>query len=105
MTYVAEEDRQEAFILDVLGEVVQDRIIEGPLQGFLEALSYDGYHGVYGDDDRALEALRVAVGTGNAEKAGNILIGYITEYMSGIAYDEIDDDLAAYGYEFNRGRR
>ena len=103
--YIEEEDRQEAFILDILGEVVQDKIIEGDLDVFLEALSYDGYHGVYGDDNTALEALRAAVGTGNAEKAGNIIIGYVTEYMSGIAYDEIDDDLAAFGYDFNRRRR
>ena len=103
--YISEEDRQEAFISDILGEVVQDRIIEGDLDVFLEALSYDGYHGVYGDDNTALEALRAAVGTGNAEKAGNIIIGYVTEYMSGIAYDEIDDDLAAFGYDFNRRRR
>ncbi len=103
--YIAEEDRQEAFILDILGEVVQDKIIDGERNDFLEALGYDGYYGVHGEDDTFLDALRVAVGTGNAERAGNILIGYITEYMSGIAYDEIDDDLAAYGYEFNRGRR
>ena len=101
----SEEDRQEAFILDILGEVVQDKIIEGDLDVFLEALSYDGYHGVYGDDNTALEALRAAVGTGNAEKAGSILIDYITEYMSGIAYDEIVEDMASYGYEFNTGRR
>ncbi len=103
--YISEEDRQEAFINDILAEVVQDKIIDGDRNEFLEAMSYDGYHGVHGEDDDALDALRVAVGTGNAERAGKILIDYVTEFMSGVAYDEIDDDLAAYGYEFNRGRR
>lgn len=103
--YISEEDRQEAFIIEVLGEVVQDKIIEGSRNDFLEALGYDGYYAVHGDDDRALEALRVAIGTGDAERAGKIIINYVTEYMSGIAYDEIDSDLGKFGYEYDRGRR
>ena len=102
MTYYSEEDRQEQFILDVLPEVVQDKIIDGPMDMFLEALGYDGYYGVYGDDNTRLESLMVAVGTGDTDKVGKIVIDYMTKYYSAICYDEINDDMAAHGYEFDR---
>lgn len=103
--YIAEEDRQEAFIIDVLPEVVYDKLVEGTKEDFLEALSYDGYHAVHHGDDTMLDVLRVAIAEGNEAKVGGIIVDYVTQYTRMIAYDEIDDDLAAYGYEFDRNRR
>ena len=92
--YTRPNKRTEQFILDVLSEVVEDKIIDGPMEDFIEALGYDGYFAAHGEDWRAMEALQVAVGTGNAEKVGKIVIDYIAEYYTGIAYAEIEADYA-----------
>ena len=100
--YIPAEDREEAFILSILDDVVQDNIIQGDTESFLDALSYDGYHSVYGESINSLNALRVAVGTGDTDTVGAIIIKYVTEYTRGVAYAAIKDDLARYGYESTR---
>jgi hypothetical protein len=95
---IDEELRQEQFILDVLPEVVEDKLLEDT-DLFIEALGFDGYHREYGDN---LDGLRMAIVNKDYERIGRIVATYTTNYVSKIAYDEIDSDMEKYGYDFRR---
>lgn len=103
-THAADISRDE-FVEAKLPEVVAEQVSYGNVDVFWEALGPDGFDQYFSGrmngeaaKEKKLAELREAIADEDYEQVGKIVTSFVTAYFEDIAYDDISDNLEAYGY-------